>query len=270
MAIRTPLVLNNGATQQLQPGDTIPAVPGGAPITDDDYGSSFTIGDRGLLKQPNRLTLTGSERVTLNGTGRLQIFNPLASPPLAFVYEPGSFILNKGQQFRQYKRLTLVGNQRATLLSDARLRVWDEPPTEPKRVTILFGGFSTGSPSLINIPGATFPALAGGFYEVDIVLVVDSSTSAGVQVAVGFSAAGANGIFVVIGDSGSGAATASGPAINVASAVLVNYAGTFYSTIWIKGTVVVGANAGNITAQILKVTAGTASVYRGKMIVTTF
>jgi hypothetical protein len=73
MATRTPLVIINGQTQQLPVGDTVT----GAVASDPSIGSyapgAFTIADGKYAIMAKRLVLTGTQRVTIAGTGRLRV-----------------------------------------------------------------------------------------------------------------------------------------------------------------------------------------------------
>lgn len=70
MAVRLPLVIINGQVQQLPAGDSVSA---GDPSIGSYAPGSFTIGDGQYANMVKRLTLTGTQRVTINGTGRLRI-----------------------------------------------------------------------------------------------------------------------------------------------------------------------------------------------------
>src|SRR5947208_9086391 len=65
------------------------------PATKNDEGT-FTVADTGLLRQPDTLTLTGTETGTVAGTGSIQIFDTLNSPPMKGAFQPGSFTLKPG------------------------------------------------------------------------------------------------------------------------------------------------------------------------------
>ena len=133
-------------------------------------------------------------------------------------------------------------------------------------VQVSGSDFTTSSTSLVNITGLTFPALANAKYEIEIVLATQSSDTNGLKVAVNFSAAGATGAFNTVG--GGVVAVGAGVSGNVFGtaepSAFVSVAATT-ATVWSEAIVVIGANAGNITATILKVTAGTATVFIGSV-----
>jgi hypothetical protein len=128
--------------------------------------------------------------------------------------------------------------------------------------------FSTSSTTLVNITGLTFAASANTKYEVDVLLTVQSTTTAGVKVGLAYSAAGAAGPYLAIGGTTSGVPAWSSFALGAASSVYTDFA-TAYNTVWIKALLIIGANTGNITVQILKVTSGTATVYIGSRMTVT-
>lgn len=66
MALRTVLVIVSGQEEQLQQGDSFLYVGTYTP-------GSFTISDGTFVNTVKRLTLTGSQRMTAQGTGRLRI-----------------------------------------------------------------------------------------------------------------------------------------------------------------------------------------------------
>lgn len=66
MATRTPLVVINGQQQQLQAGDSFVDVGAYAP-------GSLTIAAGTFASSTKRITLTGSQRVTITSDGRLRV-----------------------------------------------------------------------------------------------------------------------------------------------------------------------------------------------------
>lgn len=114
--------------------------------------------------------------------------------------------------------------------------------------------------TLADITGLTAALTANTTWEFEAVLAVASSSVAGNQYAVQFSAAGATVEATILG-------TTTGPTvINVARISALNTAAAAMCTVAangnviIKGIISVGANAGNLTIQHLKVTSGTATV----------
>jgi len=125
------------------------------------------------------------------------------------------------------------------------------------------GNFTTTSLTLVDITGLSVALAANSIYEFDIKLTYESSSNAGLNTGVNFSAAGAT---IEAGEVGARDA-------EVGKVVRLNAFNTPHATAaWlristtpqtheIKGIVRTGANAGNLTAQILKVSSGTATVY---------
>jgi hypothetical protein len=130
--------------------------------------------------------------------------------------------------------------------------------------------FSTGSTSMVNITGLTFAASANTKYEVDVLLIGQSSTTAGVKFCIQFSAAGATGDFLLVAPGGGGPFSPERNGLGFSQATARWTTATTDSPCWMKTIVNVGANAGNITVQIQKESNGTATVNVGsRMIVTT-
>jgi len=125
------------------------------------------------------------------------------------------------------------------------------------------GNFTTTSLTLVDITGLSVALAANSIYEFDIKLTYESSSNQGLNTGVNFSAAGAT---IEAGEVGARDA-------EVGKVVRLNAFNTPHATAaWlrtsttpqtheIKGIVRTGANAGNLTAQILKVGSGTATVY---------
>lgn len=113
-----------------------------------------------------------------------------------------------------------------------------------------------------DITGLTTALLANSVYEFEVILVGQSSTTAGVRFAMSFSAAGATGTWLAIGSTTTVAAAQQG---NVYGAVGTGYWTTAATdeSFYMRGIISTAANAGNLTAQLNKVTSGTATVYIG-------
>jgi hypothetical protein len=115
--------------------------------------------------------------------------------------------------------------------------------------------------TLVDITGLSIALLANTTYEFEAVLSVGTSAdTTGIRYAVQYSAAGAS---IEAGINGSSTSTACKAerisAFNTQTGVYM--ASTNQSgQIVIKGIVIVGANAGNLTIQHLKVTSGTSTV----------
>lgn len=116
-----------------------------------------------------------------------------------------------------------------------------------------------------TITGLSAPLVANNKYEYEVRLVGQSSSSAGVRYRMNFSAAGASGTWYSVCSS-----TTTG----VAS--FTNLYGSVQSPAWttastdeslyISGIIVVGANSGNLTVDLNKVTSGTATVFIGSIL----
>lgn len=118
---------------------------------------------------------------------------------------------------------------------------------------------TTTSASLVDIAGLSTALAASSIYEILITISAASSTTAGVAFGVNFSAAGATIEAASFHGSSLGAAYARINAFNTAGPATINVIGD--GGILIRGVVVTGANAGNLTTQFLKVTSGTATAY---------
>jgi hypothetical protein len=129
---------------------------------------------------------------------------------------------------------------------------------------------TTTNATATDITGLSFAATTSSLYEVDAFLKVQCSSTGGNKYAVAFSAAGATGHFLIH----SATAVATGALqTNVLGTLetlaLITTANTDYC-VFIKAVVSTGANAGNITIQHARVTAGqTATCYIGSRMVVT-
>lgn len=119
---------------------------------------------------------------------------------------------------------------------------------------------TTTTQALSDIAGLSLALLANTRYEFEAILEVQSSSTAGNQYGVQFSAAGAT---VHAQISGTLAAATSRSdrisALNTATPTYVTAGAT--GGIRIHGVIVVGANPGTLTIRHLKVTSGTATVF---------
>jgi hypothetical protein len=145
------------------------------------------------------------------------------------------------------------------------------PPSGGSGTTVKVAGadFTINTNTLTDITGLTFAATANTKYEFDALLLFQTGSASGVQVSVAFSGAGASSSFMAIGNGGS-----SGFVSNAASGLGTGL-GTFgtasatYITVNIKGHLIVGANAGNLTIQMARLTSGTTTVYVGSRLTVT-
>ena len=127
---------------------------------------------------------------------------------------------------------------------------------------------TTTGQTLVDITGLTFGALANSKYEIEAVLFVGTSAvTTGCKYGIQFSAAGAAAYVVYTGAvSATTGATTSTNALNTACATAFLTTSGSLGMVMIKGFVITGANAGNITIQHLKVTSGVSSVKVGSML----
>lgn len=119
---------------------------------------------------------------------------------------------------------------------------------------------TTTGQALVDVTGLTLALLANHTYAFEAILSVQSSSTAGCQYGVQFSAAGAT---VEAQISGTLAAATSQSnrisALNTATVAYVVVAAV--GAIRIQGVIVVGANPGNLTIRHLKATSGTSTVF---------
>jgi hypothetical protein len=129
--------------------------------------------------------------------------------------------------------------------------------------------FTTSSTSLVDITGLTFAAAASKLYRVEVDLFGQNTGTAGMKIALAFSAAGAAGWHLTMSHTTSAAASTAINPIGTASTTIYWTTATTDLTSKIIGTIVTGANTGNITAQALKVTSGTLTVHIGSTMTVT-
>lgn len=129
--------------------------------------------------------------------------------------------------------------------------------------------FTTTSTTLVDITGLSFAASANTLYEFEAFLKVNSNSGvAGVRYGLGYSAEGATVVANIIGTSNAitSASNSGFGALNTESSNVYLTASNLTGYCIIKGFLAVGANAGNFTVKILKVTSQTATVYIGSML----
>ncbi len=119
--------------------------------------------------------------------------------------------------------------------------------------------FSTSNTSLTDITGLSFAASANTLYHIECDLFGQCSGTAGMVIALGFSASGAVGQGASYGITSAGSMTSTNQALgNTSSSYWTTNATD--STAFFVGTVLTGANPGNITMKISKTTSGTVTV----------
>lgn len=113
--------------------------------------------------------------------------------------------------------------------------------------------------TLADITGLSIALLANSVYDVQVCLSVACSSTAGNGYALAYSAAGAS----VEGQISGTLAAATQKTVRVASFAASQTFVTVAANggIWIQAIVTTGADAGNLSAQHLKVTSGTSTVY---------
>lgn len=125
--------------------------------------------------------------------------------------------------------------------------------------------FTTNSTSLVDITGFTFAALANSKYEVEAMLLGQSSTTSGVQFAVSYSAAGATGSYLAFSPSSSAGSSGGVNQIGTATGVSVWTAAVTDLHTYIKAIIRVGANTGNISVQVKVIGPTTATIHTGSV-----
>lgn len=134
-------------------------------------------------------------------------------------------------------------------------------PSAPIYARVTGTDATTTGQALVNVTGLSIALRANTVYEFTAVLsVTTSAVTTGTQYGVQFSAAGATVESQLAGSSTSTAAKSERvAALNTASGAYLTTSGQS-GQILITGIITVGANAGNLTIQHLKVTSGTSTV----------
>jgi len=117
---------------------------------------------------------------------------------------------------------------------------------------------------MVDITGLTFAAAANKIYEIDVLLRITSDTTAGMRVGAAYSAALSS--IAILTWGGTGAASSAVGEMETLNSLTSGVYGadaTVPKSVFLKGTLKTGANAGNFTIQALKVTSGTATVFIG-------
>lgn len=128
--------------------------------------------------------------------------------------------------------------------------------------------FTNTSTTLTDITGLSRALVANSTYEVDVMLRLQSTDSGGQNLAMQYSVAGAFISMMLIGMTNSSNITTPGGfnAFNTASGLTVATSINVDRFAWLKGIVVIGANAGNLTVQTKQNSAGTGTVYIGSIL----
>ena len=135
-------------------------------------------------------------------------------------------------------------------------------------VQVAGSDFTTTGQTLVDITGLLCGLLANSKYEFEAMLFVGTSAvTTGCKYGVQFSASGAAAYAVYTGSlaSTTGAITSTN-ALNTACATAFLTTSGMLGMVIVKGFIVTGANAGNVTMQTMKVTSGTSTVKIGSML----
>jgi len=137
-------------------------------------------------------------------------------------------------------------------------------PAAPIIGRVTGSNATTTGQVLVDVTGLVVPLAANSLYEFEAILSASTSAvTTGTAYGVNFSAAGAQIEAIITGSSTSTATKTL--RINAFNTPTTLYLATSNQTggILIKGTVVTGANAGNLSIQHAKLTSGTATVFIG-------
>jgi hypothetical protein len=124
---------------------------------------------------------------------------------------------------------------------------------------------TTTGQSLVNITGLTLSLPASSVYEFESRLSAACSDNNGNQYGVNFSASGASVEAQIVGAIADSIVGYRIDALNTAAPAMIQGTGTD-GMVLIKGVITVGSNAGSLTVQHLKITSGTATVYKNSML----
>lgn len=124
---------------------------------------------------------------------------------------------------------------------------------------------TTSSTSLVDITGLSIALAANCVYEIEVCLLTGTSAvTTGTKYGVNYSAAGAA---VFAGYNGTTTDTSNVTnrmtALNTGTSTFMTTSASTNGSFLLKGIVTTGANTGNVTAQHLKVTSGTSTVFIG-------
>lgn len=204
----------------------------GALVTADTLGRIQFYGDDGATAQP-----TAQMQAEVNGSVSAGVV-------------PTDIVFKTGVNGAPSEALRLKSDQTAQFSGPVNLGGF-------ARVTS--SDFTTTGQSLVDITGLTFATVANGVYAFRAVLSVNGADANGLKVGVQHSGAGAT----VEGQAHGSLLATSALAARISA---LNTATPAFATsatdggVVIEGILTVGANAGNLTIQLLKVTSGTATV----------
>jgi hypothetical protein len=133
----------------------------------------------------------------------------------------------------------------------------------PVFVQVSGSDFTTTSLTLVDITGLTIPLTTNAVYQFTCNLTGNGADSNGVKFGVNYSVAGAAieaGVYSEV--AGTGVRSRRINALNSSTAQSFFTSNNDVAAL-INGRVTTGANAGNLTIQVLKGTSGTATIYQG-------
>src|SRR5437016_5987546 len=131
-------------------------------------------------------------------------------------------------------------------------------------VQVSGSDFTTGT-TLSNITGLLYTAAANSLYEIEVHLVGQSSSSAGNDFTIAFSAAGATGTFTYYGPGGTTTGIVDSNVLGTVTGTGLWTTASTDTAARILAGVKTGANTGDITVQVQNLTAGTAKIYIGSV-----
>lgn len=217
---------------------------------------NYTVNGKGLITAAANTTIQIAESQVTSLTSDLALKAPLASP--AFTGTPTGITAT-------HVGLGNVTNEsKATMFTNPAFTGTPTGIGIPVWFRVTGSNATTTGQSLVTITGLSASLLANATYEVECMLSVSTTAvTTGTGYGINYSAAGATIEGFVQGSSTSSAdKTLRLSAFNTSSqAWLTTSAQT--GGILIKSIVTVGANAGTLTAQHLKVTSGTSTVFIG-------
>lgn len=174
-------------------------------------------------------------------------------------------VINHINNVLQYTAYTRPGSPGHQLLDSVSWADVTKAPFTGKPVVYGMGSnTTTGLQTLQNINALTAPLLANSTYEVEALLRVQTTGTAGTGYGVTYSQP--TGSTITMGVFGPPTSTVSNNLISsfgVSNQPWLTGATGQSGVIWIKGSIITGPTAGNLIIQHLKVTSGTSTVFSG-------